>query len=239
MINIQPFSDAELLNAFHTSDVATSKHLLTIYSLAIGLNAKIIIDLGIGSTTRALRAAALKTGGVVISCDCDAKRFSSLLKLQDKHWQLYLGASETLLSSLEPPFDLVVHDAAHDYFQVKLDLELILPKMKTFGMICVHDTQQPDLNRNMLAAIRDATKEHKISITHLPFNAGLSIIRVEAGNHPAITPKGGFLPDGRFDTQLIPFTPFSDGKEKVDIDADDSSLRRWLRWKIRKFIKGW
>ncbi|MBD1896894.1 MULTISPECIES: class I SAM-dependent methyltransferase [unclassified Coleofasciculus] len=237
MVNIQPFSDTELLEAFYSSEIATSKHLLTIYSLAIGLNAKIIIDLGIGSTTKALRAAALKTGGVVMSCDCDVNRFSSLLKNQDKHWQLYLGASETFLKSLEQPFDLVVHDAAHDYFQVKLDLELILPKMKTFGIICVHDTQQTNLCHDMLAAIRDATNGYKISLTHLPFNAGLSIIRIEEGNYPSITPNGSLLKDGLFDTQLISFHPYNDNLN--NINANNSSLGRWLRWRLRKLIKGW
>jgi predicted O-methyltransferase YrrM len=186
--NINPFTESELLEAFVNPDLATSKHLLILYSLVVGLGAKQVLDLGIGTTTRALRAAALKTGAVVFSCDRDP-RFTTMSSLQDDHWKLLLGPSETSLKSLPGPFDFVMHDAAHDYFQVKLDLQLILPKVKKFGMICVHDTQQTDLSSDMLAAIRDAVVGHKVSLTTLPFNAGLTIIRIEDSSHPAIKPS--------------------------------------------------
>ena len=45
-----PFTDTELMRAFNT-ELSTAKHLLTIHSLAVGLNAQTIIDLGIGNTT--------------------------------------------------------------------------------------------------------------------------------------------------------------------------------------------
>lgn len=235
--NVNPFTEPDLLEAFFNPELAVSKHLLILYSLVVGLGAKQILDLGIGSTTRVLRAAGVKTGGVVFSCDRDAKRFSTLSSLQDDHWKLFLGATETFLRSLPGPFDFVMHDAAHDYFQVKLDLELILPKMKKFGMICLHDTQQPDLSSDMLAAIRDAVVGHRVSLTTLPFNAGLSIIRIEDSRHPAVTPTGSSLPDGRFDTCPVPFSQFVEGAERIE--AKDDSLKRWLRWRLRKLVKGW
>lgn len=235
--NVNPFTEPELLEAFFNTRLAVSKHLLILYSLVVGLGAKQVLDLGIGTTTRALRAAVLKTGGVVFSCDRDAERFSPLSNLQDDHWKLFLGATETFLRSQPGPFDFVMHDAAHDYFQVKLDLELILPKMKKFGMICLHDTQQPDLSSDMLAAIRDALVGHRVSLTTLPFNAGLSIIRIEESNHPAVVPSGGELPDGRFDTCPVSFNPFVEASERIK--AGDDSWRRWLRWRLRKLVKGW
>jgi hypothetical protein len=129
-----------------------------------------------------------------------------------------------------------VHDAAHDYFQVKMDLTAILPKMKRFGMICVHDTQQPDLSHEMLAAIKDSVRGQPISMVNLPFSAGLAIIRVEESAHPAITPASGHLPDGRIETE-----PVACAMQIVD-DAEfgraDTSLRRWLHWRGRKIIKG-
>ena len=234
--NINPFTEAELFQAFYNPDLATSKHLLILYSLVVGLGAKQILDLGIGTTTRALRAGALKTGGVVYSCDRDP-RFTAMNGQQDDHWKLLLGPSETSLRSLSGPFDFVMHDAAHDYFQVKLDLELILPKVKKFGMICIHDTQQSDLSSDMLAAIRDATAAYSISLTTLPFNAGLTLIRMEDSALPAITPSGSSLPDGRFDTVPAQFNPFIEGAEGVQ--AGDASLKRWLRWRVRKVVKGY
>ena len=238
MFNVSPFSDLELLDAFHQKSGSTGNHLLILYSLVIGLNAKSIVDLGLGWTTRALRAAAVRTGGIVRSCDCDEKRFSGLLEQQDSSWKLYLGASEKFLQSIEYPFDFVMHDGAHDYFQVKKDLSLILPRMRTFGVICIHDTQQPDLLHDMLSAIRDSSQGYKVSLTNMPFHAGLCIIRVEEGDHAAIVPSSTILPDGRNDTQLVSF-PVEFGKKAGAIRPKNSGLSRWLRWRCRKIVRGW
>ena len=234
--NIGPFSDAELWEFFQDSSHSTGRHLLTLYSLAVGINAQNIVDLGLGATTRALRSAANKTGGMVSSCDFDIQRFSKFLQQQDEHWRLFLGASDKFLARVTGPFDLVLHDAAHDYYQVKNDLELILPKMRTFGLICVHDVQQVDLALPMLAAIQDATRTWQVSATVLPFNSGLAIIRIEEGRHPALAARGGHLPDGRADTVLrgVPWALAA----ATDAGAK-SSLPYWIRWKLRRLLLGW
>ena len=212
----------ELISAFEYQD-GTSKHLLTLYSLAIGLNAKVIIDLGLGQSTGALRAAARETGGVVYSCDADKRRFELLLAEQDEHWKLYLEFSTSFLQKVPEPFDFVMHDSAHDYVNVKRDLEMILPKMRKFGIVCVHDTQQVDLREGMLAAMRDATKNFSVSMTNLPFNAGLGIIRVESSPHPPVVPTCGILPDGRMDTQPTAFATAPVG-EQIKISGARSRI---------------
>ena len=234
-MDVTPYAEEQLFAAFHESK-SFSKHLLTVYSLAIGVNARKIVDLGLGTTTRAHRAAAARTGGKVYSCDVDAARFSSLLDSQDEHWELFLGASEKFLAQLEGPLDFVVHDAAHDYYQVKMDLDAILPKMKRFGLVCVHDTQQPDLNHEMLAALKDSLRGQPISMVNLPFSAGLAIIRVEESDHPAIEPASGLLPDGRIETEAIAFPVAI--MEETRFDKADTSARRWLHWRARKLVKG-
>ena len=162
-----------------------SKHLLTLYSLVIGLNAKTIVELGLGNTTGVLRAAAAKTGAVLYSCDFDRRRFQNLLAEQDDNWKLHLEPSLTFLKRAPEPIDFFLHDGAHDYLTVKNDLEIALPKMRQFALICVHDTQQVDLHTGMLAAIADATAGFDVSITNLPFNSGLAILRVEFEQTPA------------------------------------------------------
>ena len=178
MFDPSPYLKEEIWEEFHR-DGSITKHLLTIYSLAVGINAKRIVDIGIGSTTKALRMAARETGGVVFSCDADKKRFSGLLEQQRDNWKLDLCASESFLKKIDAPIDFVMHDGAHDYLQVKLDLDLILPKMKTFGLICIHDSQQSTSADDVLSAIRDVTTNWEISLTTLPYCNGLSIIRVE------------------------------------------------------------
>ena len=120
--DVRPFARHEPWDAFD-SDHSPGKHLLTIYSAAIGVRARRVGEIGIGSTARAPRAAMQDTGGRLHSCDGDVKRFSDLLAEQDQHWSLELCRSEEYLRRLDPPLDLFMHDGAHDYHQFKLDLK--------------------------------------------------------------------------------------------------------------------
>jgi hypothetical protein len=230
-----PYSEKEIWEAFHRS-ASISKHLLIIYSLCVGLGAKRIVDLGVGSTTKALRLAAKETGGLVLSCDCDAGRFSHLLECQDENWKLFLGPSETFLRGLEPRLDLVVHDAAHDYFQVKLDIELILPKMNAFGLVCIHDTQHPELASDMLQAIKDASNGMRISMTNLPFCHGLAVLRLEDAGGSYLATYGSGPGDRAVGTGRVSCPMCFDGERDRRANR---SIRRWLRWRLRKLVKGY
>lgn len=199
-----PLSYEELLQRFSTSS-SGSKHLLILYSMVIGLNARVVAEIGLGQTTGALRAAAKVTGATVHTCDYDKRSFQPLLEKQDEHWKLYLESSTSFIAKLPEPLDFVMHDGAHHYQVVKHDLELLIPKMRKFGIICIHDTQETELYRDMLAAIKDAVTGFSVSITNLPFSCGLAILRVESSRHPPISPSTGFLNDGRPDTLLAEF----------------------------------
>jgi hypothetical protein len=201
---VEPFeSEDDLMTWFHIPG-SSYRHLPIVYCLAVGLKAKRIVDLGIGSTTRALRLAAAQTGGTVSSCDFAKARFAHLATKQDATWSLYLGPSGEFLRQIEGPIDFVMHDAAHDYNQVRQDLELLLPKMRRFGIICIHDTQLAELGNGMLAALTDATRNFETSFTTLPFGCGLTILRMESGAFPNL-PVGDYLPDGKtLLTQPIP-----------------------------------
>jgi predicted O-methyltransferase YrrM len=231
----RPFTPAELWESAHATQ-GFSKHLLAIYSMAVGLDAQRIVEFGLGNTTRALRLAVGVTGGTLQSCDCDRERFAYLLPQQDSSWTLALSGSDTFLRSVDGPLDLVVHDSAHDYYQVKQDLEMLLPKMRTFGLICLHDTQQPELSRDMLSAIRDGTRDWAVSITNLPYSAGLAILRIEEGVHPA-RPTKSTMPDGRSpDTVPVAMAMrFADDS----VHPAEAGPLRYLRWRLRKLVKGY
>jgi hypothetical protein len=233
-----PVDDAQLL-ALSRETGGTSGHLLILHALAVGLDARTIVELGLGRTTGVLRAAAIRTGGVLHSCDWDRTRYTHLLSEQDEHWTLALEPSTAFLSALAPPFDLVVHDGAHDYARVRQDLEMILPRMRTFGIVCVHDTQQPDLFADMLGAIRDATRTLPVSVTNLPFSAGLAIIRVEKGRFPAVTPATGVLSDGRAETALFPYPTSFAGSMRTGSAIPAIWRRRagYLRARLRRPAK--
>jgi predicted O-methyltransferase YrrM len=229
----RPFSQEELFARFHAND-SSSKHLLVLYSLVVGLNAKVIVDFGLGQTTGAIRTAAAVTGGTVHTCDFDKRRFEPILAEQDDRWRLYLEPSSAVIPKVPAPIDFVMHDGAHDYTNVKQDLEGLLPKMRKFGIICVHDTQQPDLSREMLAAIGDASANFAVSITNLPFSAGMAIIRVEESAHPAISPSSGVMPDGRSETApatfaTVPVTDHSVSQAKARMTAAKLKVGHLLR----------
>lgn len=235
LIDVSPLERLEMIQLSEESRHSIAPHLPVIYALAKGIQAKRIVELGIGLSTRVLRLVACECEGILYSCDSDKQRFHHLLDEQDPCWKLQLGPSEDFLKRLDPPIDFVLHDAAHDYFQVKLDLECILPKMRAFGLICVHDTQQTDLHAEMLGALRDAIGEKPVSVLNIPFGAGLAVLRVEESVHPPIQPRTGTLPDGRPDTRLVPFHM---GPAAFSMKAD-RSIRRWIRWRVRKMIKGY
>lgn len=234
-IDVSPLERNELIQLSQESRHSIAPHLPVIYALAKGIQSKRSVELGIGLSTRLLRLVARECNGVLYSCDSDIQRFHHLLDEQDSCWQLQLGPSEDFLKRMDPPIDFVLHDAAHDYFQVKLDLEIILPKMRAFGLICLHDTQQTDLHAEMLCALRDSIGDKPVSVLNLPFGAGLAMLRVEESAHPPIQPRTGTLPDGRPDTCLVPFHVGA----PTPLMKADRSIQRWIRWRFRKMIKGY
>lgn len=235
--DFSPFTRDEIWETFHSPGSFT-KHLLTIYSIAIGVNARRILDIGIGTTTKALRLAAQTTGGSVFSCDADAKRFQYALEQQTDTWKLSLESSDTFLKTINEPVDFVMHDGSHSYEQVKIDLELIFPLVKKFGVICVHDTQQAECGLELMDAVRTAETDRKFSATTLPYNCGLTIIRMEDGTE-SIDPAGRNTPSGEFDTVLtsVP-TYFTEGGRPVQ-RLSKSSLYSWVSWKLHRLFYGY
>lgn len=229
-ISLNPYTPEEMFAAFSQKYGSFNKHLLIIYSLAVGMNAQCILDLGIGDTTRALRAAMQVTGGKLFSCDMDRKRFSPLLNQMSPAWELYLEPSESFLKKMVPPFDFILHDAAHDYWQVKHDLELMIPMMRQFGMICIHDTQHSDIGEQMPQAVRDGCKDHQVSWIHLPFSYGMTILRVEESTHPAVLSPWRNTRGGETCCWPEPMAPASQNSDKINyLDLS------WVIWTMRRF----
>lgn len=184
---MKAFSREELFDAHH-GEGASSKHLLTIYSFIVGLQAKVIADIGIGASTRTCLAAAAVTRGQVHSCDMDEKRYKKFERELTPNWTFCCVSSTEFISQLPSPIDFVMHDGSHEYDVVTDDLRRIVPKMRRFGIICVHDTQQP--RYRLLDAIEDIRKELPLSHVPMPYGCGLSILRIEESDNDAISPAG-------------------------------------------------
>jgi hypothetical protein len=183
-MTMDPYCRDELWAEFHRPSGSIAKHLLVLYSLAVGLNAQRIVEIGVGSTTRTLRAATRVTGGVLFSCDHDS-RFEALCEESDAGFKFHMMDSLSFLSKLEGPVDLALHDGAHDYWGTRKDLEALLPKMRLFSLVCIHDTQHSEYKEEMTRAIADALRSHDASYLHLPYAYGMTLIRIERSDWPA------------------------------------------------------
>ncbi len=167
------------LHDIFLSKKSMSKHVLTIYSMVIGINAQNVLDLGYGWSTRAILAALKYTGGRFTTIDFDYPRWQHKLNHSMPKWQFLIGPSRNVLKDCVGPYDFIMHDGAHDYENVRNDLEILIPRMKQFGIICVHDTQFDTLGEQMRAAVTDACKNFNVSSTTLPYCCGFTIIRNE------------------------------------------------------------
>src|SRR5262245_12119237 len=78
-------------------------------------------------------------------------------------------------------FELVLHDGSHEAEQVEEDIGGILPRLKRYGLLLVHDVEQyalgPQVRRGLMAGIRRSLRV--VSMTSLPYSDGLAIVRVE------------------------------------------------------------
>jgi predicted O-methyltransferase YrrM len=119
----------------------SDKHVLTLYSIALSLGAKNILELGVrsGATTLPLLTAAKKTGGVVTSVDINDTDFSCPDEFEDTWKFVKSDAIQFLEKYANPPYDMVYIDDWHAYSHVKRELELLDYLITPKTVILVHD----------------------------------------------------------------------------------------------------
>lgn len=178
----------------------SDKHLLTLYSIALGMNAQRILELGVrnGSTTLPLLAAANLTGGNVTSVDINDSCFVPPKDLE-KSWSFVKqDALEYLMyCSKEKPFDLIYIDDWHAYEHVKKELEYIDSMVSPKTVILIHDLMygnycphyHTDLtltsgqwaNGGPYRAVAELNPQFW-EFSTLPYNNGLTLLRKKYSN---------------------------------------------------------
>ncbi|MGE3172040.1 MAG: glycosyltransferase [Planctomycetota bacterium] len=133
--------DAVLLR-WHADRYSTSKHLLVLYSLARGLDARRIVEVGFGRSTFVLARAAAENGGRLASCDL--VDFGPLLSpLERRVTDLHHGAVETFWPRIAPGVDFAFLDCFSaeglDPAWVQAQLCECLARMRPGGVLAVHD----------------------------------------------------------------------------------------------------
>ena len=170
-------SDQTLFKWFNDA-YSASKHLLTLYSVARGLNAKTIVEIGFGRSSFVLARVAYENGGRLITCD--RKDFSYLLSEQEKEVTTYInGTSEIIWQRVEGGIDLAFLDYFSDpTMSVEFcmsEIDQCLHRMKTNGLIALHDSL-PDAYPVVRAMELLSARKNLEALT-LPYNYGLGLIR--------------------------------------------------------------
>ena len=127
----------------------SDKHIMTLFSIAVGGKSKNIIELGVrgGNTTLPLILAAKLNGGKVTSVDINETEFECPEDLQD-NWTFVKSDAIEFLSKInsDETIDLIYIDDWHSYEHVKKELEIIDSLISPSTIILLHDLMYGNTN---------------------------------------------------------------------------------------------
>jgi predicted O-methyltransferase YrrM len=179
------FLPDETLFKWFNDSYSSSKHLLTLFSLAIGTNAKTLVEIGFGRSTFVLAKAAHINQARFITCDI--RDFSYLLNKKEKEITEFVhGKSDKVWPLVEKEG---IDFAFLDYFSseswnsdfVKREIKKCFSLLKENGIICIHDTLVDKYALkdvfNSLKTKRFGMVNKDLEVLSLPYNYGLGIIR--------------------------------------------------------------
>lgn len=132
-----------------TSDIYL--HLPTLCRVVVSLDAKQVIELGVGgsgNSTLALLAGVSVTDGQVWSCDINGSIVPEYLHADDR-WTFAEGDSLKLLGVAPKSADVLFIDSEHTYEQTLGELRAYVPRVRRGGVVLLHDTggHQPGVRR--------------------------------------------------------------------------------------------
>jgi predicted O-methyltransferase YrrM len=172
--------DALLLRWFREG-YSTSKHLLTLYSLAVGLRARVIVEVGFGRSSFVLARAAAENGGRFFSCDM--RDFSYLLSPEERAVTTFLHGPASRVWNHPEVRAGGIDLAFLDYFSdpglpadfTRREIAACLALVRQNGVIAVHDTAVPGYR----SAETFATGSFgaRVERVTLPYQYGLGVLR--------------------------------------------------------------
>jgi predicted O-methyltransferase YrrM len=155
------------------------QHYLLLHSIVFGMEAKRVFEFGHGESTEAI-LSVLPPDGTLTTC-----ALQDPLPLEHPGWTYLQGDSRTVFDGFtHPMYDVVLHDGSHTGKVVGQDLRRILPYVRKYGIVLVHDTQHAQLGPEMRRGVKEGIAGRKCTMTTLPYGYGLTIIRMEDGKDP-------------------------------------------------------
>lgn len=121
----------------------SDKHLLTLFSLSLSINAKSILELGVrhGSTTLPFLMACNLTQGRLESVDLNPTSFNCPEEYKNLWSFTQANALDILKEKVEKKekYDLIYVDDWHSYDHVKAELEYIDQLVRPGSIVLLHD----------------------------------------------------------------------------------------------------
>jgi len=149
---------------------------LALYTLALGLNAQLIYEIGVGQSTLALLRAVKRTGGKVVSCDTNPDMAGFVSKHAPDtmdHWGFYALTSERTYPLLEEPADLIFIDGCHSLSCVQWEVDNYWKLLKMDGLMVFHDTRDWKEGPGKVMELM-AYKGYEV--VELPFSCGIGVV---------------------------------------------------------------
>lgn len=173
-----------IMFGWHNGRYSTSKHLLTLYSLAKGLKAKNILEVGFGRSTFILALAASENGGRLTTCD--RYDYSELIngKMADITTRV-VGDAKKVMRDTDEKYDLIFLDylssrersSASSVKAIRRALKIL----NDDGVVCVHDTAEDYYF--VWEAIAELEKDKKLNVFTMPYNYGMTLIQRAGQKH--------------------------------------------------------
>jgi predicted O-methyltransferase YrrM len=128
------------LSLLNGESIDSSAHIMTIFSIAIQIKAKRILELGVreGYTSSPLLLAASLCGGKLTSVDIEQTKWNPPNDLQS-NYEFVLSDAIQFLEKQEGKYDLILIDDWHTYNHVKKELELCENLIDENSIILLHD----------------------------------------------------------------------------------------------------
>ena len=164
------------------SDPRSQSYSLTLFSLAWGLQPKLIYEIGVsraGESTVAFLVALRQGGGHLVSCDI--VDYSCAITNPDllSRWAFKHTDSFDFIASLSEQAQLIYIDGAHDLDRVLAETERMWPLLAAGGLMVLHDTQSvPEGPGQVLQRVR----MRGVEVLELPYAHGLGLIRKRLGD---------------------------------------------------------
>lgn len=179
----------KVVEAHHAGNTGAALHYLTLYSLVYGLEAKKVFEFGSGYSSLALLEGLQESDGVLTSCDIRERDIACPFSehKNNPNWNFIQKPSILAIEDVKNngPYDLVFHDGDHQADVVAQDIQAIIPHMKRFGLLVLHDTHHSELGPAMIDGLSKGlgSDQNKYSIVTLPYGYGLTIVRFESDEY--------------------------------------------------------